>query len=305
VTESKTNLPASVRQRLKNLSRTRSVPFHEILQRYAIERFLSRLSRSEHAGLFVLKGAQMLVAWGSPRTRPTMDIDLLGYTDNSLANLETIMRHVCAAPISEADGLVFDPHTVKAVRIKEDADYEGVRVTFVANLGNSRIPMQIDIGFNDIVTPAPELVAYPSLLGMQEPQLRGYNRATLVAEKAEAMIKLGEINSRMKDFFDIWALSRSFPFVLETLTAAIDATCRRRGTPVRALPVTLQPDPPGADDKQTQWAAFLNRSRLEHAPARFSEASAAVAEFLRPAIATLTDAAPPPVKTWTAPGPWR
>lgn len=160
MTEPKSNVPASIRQRLKNLSASQPVPFQEILQCYAIERFLCRLSRSDHAGKFVLKGAQMLVAWGSPRTRPTMDIDLLGHTDNDLANLEAIGRAVCNAPDHEPDGIAFDAETVKAIRIKEDADYEGVRVTFTARLGNARIPMQIDVGFNDIVTPAPEQVAY-------------------------------------------------------------------------------------------------------------------------------------------------
>ena len=232
MTEPKANLPASIRQRLKNISRKQSTPFQEILQRYAIERFLFRLSQSDYAGRFVLKGAQMLIVWGSPRTRPTMDIDFLGYTENDLTNLESVMRNVCDAPCPEPDGIAFAPTTVKAIRIKEDADYEGVRVTFTAHLDSARIPMQIDVGFNDIVTPAPQSVAYPSLLGMPEPRLRGYNRDTLVAEKVEAMLELGEINSRMKDFFDIWALSSSFPFTLRTLASAIDATCRRRGTTV-------------------------------------------------------------------------
>lgn len=304
MTEPKPNLSASIRQRLKNLSVSQSVPFQEILQRYAIERFLLRLSHSEHAGTFVLKGAQMLAAWGSPRTRPTMDIDLLGYTHNALANLAAILRTVCDLPEPEPDGLAFNAETLKAVRIKEDADYEGVRVTFTARLGNARIPMQIDVGFNDVVTPAPEPVAYPSLLGMHEPQLRGYNRDTLIAEKVEAMIKLGEINTRMKDFFDIWALSRSFPFKLQGIAAAIAATCRQRGTAVTGMPAILRPDSPAIADKQTQWSAFLKKSRIDHTPGDFSEIAVAIAAFLAPPIAVLIDAAPPAVTTWTPPGPW-
>jgi len=304
VTESKANLPASIRQRLKNISRKQSVPFQEILQRYAIERFLFRLSQSDYAGRFVLKGAQMLIVWGSPRTRPTMDIDLLGYTENDLTDLESVMRNVCDAPCPEPDGITFAPTTVKAIRIKEDADCEGVRVTFTAHLDNARIPMQIDVGFNDIVTPAPQSVAYPSLLGMPEPRLRGYNRDTLVAEKVEAMIKLGEINSRMKDFFDIWALSNSFPFTLRTLASAIDATCRRRGTTVSGLPAILLPDFPAIDDKQTQWSAFLRKSRIEHTPGRFTEVAGTIVKFIRPAISALLDTAPPSVTSWIAPGPW-
>jgi hypothetical protein len=305
VTEPKSNLPASVRQRLKNLSTAQSIPFQEVLQRYAIERFLCRLSQSDHAAKFILKGAQMLVAWGSARTRPTMDIDLLGYTDNNLTNLDTIGRAVCRAPVSEPDGLIFDAETVKAVRIKEDADYEGVRLTFTAHLGNARIPMQIDIGFNDIVTPAPEPVAYPSLLGMHEPELRGYNRDTLIAEKVEAMIKLGEINSRMKDFFDIWALSCSFPFEAQSLAAAIDATCRQRGTTVAGLPAILSPEFPAMADKQTQWSAFLGKSRIQNTPDDFAEVAAAIAAFLAQPIESLIAVEPSTVTTWTPPGPWR
>ena len=305
VTEPKTNLPASIRQRLKNLSRSQSVPFQEILQRYAIERFLLRLSQSEHAAIFILKGAQMLVAWGGPRTRPTMDIDVLGYTDNDLANLEAIVRSVCDAANCEADGLAYDTSSVKAIRIKEDAEYEGVRVTFTGHLDNVRIPMQIDVGFNDVVTPAPEPVAYPSLLGMQEPQLRGYNRDTLVAEKVEAMVKLGELNSRMKDFFDIWSLSRSFQFSLEPLASAIDATCQRRGTTVTGVPAILRPDSPAIGDKQTQWSAFLRKSRIEDTPSDFSEIAAAIAAFLAPPISYLSANAPPAVTIWAPPGPWR
>ncbi len=305
MTAPKPNLPASIRQRLKNLATAQAVPFQEILQRYAIERFLCRLSQSEHAGRFVLKGAQMLVAWGSPRTRPTMDIDLLGYTGNDLVNLETIGRAVCSAPQSEPDGLTFDADTVKAVRIKEDADYEGLRVTFTARLDNARIPMQIDVGFNDIITPAPEPVAYPSLLGMHEPQLRGYNRDTLIAEKVEAMIKLGELNSRMKDFFDVWALSRSFPFELQGLAAAIAATCRRRGTTATGLPAILHPDSPAVADKQTQWSAFLRKSRIQHTPTDFAEIAAAIAAFLTAPITAVTASTPASGKTWAPPGPWR
>jgi len=297
-------MAASVRQRLKNLARDQSLPFQETLQRYAIERFLMRLSQSEHAGTFILKGAQMLAVWRSPRTRPTMDIDLLGHTDNSLRNLESILRSLCTDQHTDTDGLVFHPDTVKAARIKEDAEYEGVRVTFMVTLDTARIPMQVDIGFNDVVTPAPEIILYPSLLGMPEPQLRGYNRDTLISEKVEAMITLGEINSRMKDFFDIWALSRSFGFDLAPLTSAIRATCQRRNTSITGIPSTLRPDFPGADDKQTQWSAFLRKSRIEHAPDRFSDVSNAIAGFLGPCIAALVGGTKPSVSTWAPPGPW-
>lgn len=164
--------------------------------------------------------------------------------------------------------------------------------------------MQIDVAFNDTVTPAPEPVAYPSLLGMHEPRLRGYNRDTLIAEKVEAMVKLGEINSRMKDFFDIWALSRSFPFGLDSLAAAIDATCRRRGTVISGLPAIVRPGFPAMAEKQPQWSAFLRKSRIQHTPGDFSEIAVAIAVFLDSPISVVTSAQPPTVTKWTPPGPW-
>jgi hypothetical protein len=206
------NKAKSIRQLLKNKGQEIDVPFQEMLQRYAIERFLFRLGDSVHRDLFVLKGAQMLIVWQSERLRPTLDIDLLGFTENSLDNLKLRVQYLCEHNQPEEDGLLFLPDSVKTIRIKEDADYAGVRITFEGRLENARIPMQIDVGFNDAVTPQPYDIIYPSILGMTEPHLRGYNRETTIAEKFEVMVKLGELNSRMKDFFDIWHLSRQFDF---------------------------------------------------------------------------------------------
>jgi len=297
------NIAASIRARLTNLARERDLLFQEVLQRYAIERFLVRLSQSDHADRFVLKGAQMLVAWRSNRIRPTLDIDMLGYVQNDLDVLESVAKELCVIDLPD-DGLIFDPDSVKPVRIKEDADYEGVRLTFLGYLGNAKISMQIDIGFNDTVTPEPAAVTYPSLLGMDEPDLRGYTRESAIAEKVEAMIKLGEINSRMKDFFDIWLLSRGFPFEMEMMVQALSETCKRRGTEVTGLPVLLQPDFDGAADKQVQWAAFLRKSRIDYAPASFPGLAAQIREFAEPVITTVMGHAHDAPSMWNPPGPW-
>jgi len=189
-----------MRQRLLNKARETGRPFNELLQYFAMERFLYRLSKSAHADKFVLKGALMFVAWQAPVTRPTMDIDLLGITENSVVAIVAIAREICSWEV-EADGLVFESDSVGGERIVEDADYGGVRIRFRGTLGTARVTMQLDIGFGDVVVPKPEMADYPTILNLPIPRLRGYSRESAVAEKFEAMVKLGALNSRVKDFF--------------------------------------------------------------------------------------------------------
>ena len=200
------NVAASVHQRLLNLARQSGRPFNELAQYYALERWLYRLAQSDYRNQFVLKGALMLLVWKMPVTRPTRDIDLLGRVSNDLSSVREVIATTCQVP-TEDDGMFFDSETVTTQRIAEDADYEGVRATFRAALSNTRLPMQIDIGFIDIITPEPAAILYPAILGHPSPELHAYNRETVIAEKFEAMVKLGELNSRMKDFFYMDAIS--------------------------------------------------------------------------------------------------
>jgi predicted nucleotidyltransferase component of viral defense system len=195
------NIAASVRQRLLMMARETSRPFNELLQYFAMERFLYRLSKSRYADNFVLKGALMLTVWEAPLTRPTMDIDLLGRIDNSIETIADLTREICRQEV-ELDGIDFDAATVEPERIAEDADYEGIRVRFRGSLDTARIVIQLDIGFGDTVIPSPEPVSYPTLLDLPAPHIRGYSRESTIAEKFEAMVKLGILNSRMKDFYD-------------------------------------------------------------------------------------------------------
>ena len=232
------NVAASVRQRLMNAARESGRPFQEVLQYYAMERFLYRLSRSPHAERFILKGALMFTVWGAPFSRPTRDIDLLGRMNNSVDALIPVFRDVCQQSV-EPDGLVFAVDRLAGQVIKEDADYAGVRVTFQMYLENARVPMQIDIGFGDVVVPDAAHMDYPTILDHATPRLLAYPKETVVAEKFEAMVKLGQLNSRLKDFFDLWLLQRVFEFDGQILSVATARTFQNRQTTINPQPVAL------------------------------------------------------------------
>jgi len=279
----KRDLGASVRERLLNQARSQTRPFQELLQYYATERFLYRLSRSRHAEQFVLKGALLMTAWRAPLARSTMDIDLLGRTSNELEHIRTLIARVCESE-SEPDGITFNTQSLKVARIKEDADYEGVRIRFRATLARARISMQIDIGFGDVVTPSAIEIEYPTLLEFPAPVLQAYPKETVVAEKLEALTALGILNSRMKDYFDLWALSRLYSFEGAILVNAITATFARRKTSVESHPVGLEEAFANSEEKAAQWGAFIRRSRLAAAPSGFAEVVFAVRAFVCPLL---------------------
>ena len=271
-----TNMAASVHARLLNVARATDKPFSELLQHYAIERFLYRLSESPYQDQFILKGALVFMAWGVPRTRPTRDIDLLGYGRNETGSLTEMMQTVCGVEVIN-DGLLFDAGSVHGEEIRMRVNYAGVRIKLRATLDNARIPMQIDIGFGDVVIPEPISFEYPVLLDFPAPTLRGYTRETVVAEKYHALVSLDQFNSRMKDFYDLWELARHFKFDGRILHQAISETFLKRET---SLPASL---PTGLSDgfvieKEQQWQAFKRRIRLDENTPRLS----VVVHLLRP-----------------------
>lgn len=296
------NLSASVQARLQNHARVSKRPFHELLQYYAMERFLYRLSTTPHRTRFVLKGALMLHVWDAPLARATKDLDFLGRLDNSLENLERVVREVCVADV-EPDGMVFDPATVKTERIKEDADYEGVRVRFVGLLGKARVTMQIDVGFGDVVTPGAESISYPVLLDFPAPELSGYPRETVVAEKFQAMVYLRTLNSRMKDFYDVWLLASQFAFDGALLTKAIAATFANRETAIDVSPIAFTPDFTEQASTLAQWTAFRNKLPSTECPAKLSEVVTFLAVFLLP-IARAIANGESFNQRWAPGGPW-
>ena len=267
-----------------------------------MERFLYRLSTTPHRARFVLKGALMLHVWDAPLARATKDLDLLGHLENSLENLERVVREVCTADV-DLDGMAFDPATVKAERIKEDADYEGVRVRFVGLLGKARVAMQIDVAFGDVVTPGAVDITYPALLDFPAPTLSGYPRETAVAEKFQAMVYLRTLNSRMKDFYDVWLLASQFAFDGALLAKAISATFANRATAIDVAPIAFTPDFTEQASTQAQWTAF--RKKLPHAecPESLSEVVPVLADFLLP-IARACESLESFDQRWTPGGPW-
>jgi predicted nucleotidyltransferase component of viral defense system len=297
------NLPASVRQRLLNLSRARGEDFNLTLTRYGTERLLYRLSQSEHADCFVLKGALLLSLWTDRLQRPTRDIDLLGYGDSSQEALTQVFRDICVVDV-QADGLTFDPNTVRVTEIREDQEYGGQRVQLIAMLGRARVNLQVDIGFGDVITPGTDDVEYPSLLGLPSPRLHAYPRETVIAEKLEAMVVLGMANSRMKDFYDVWMMSRELQFDGQTLARAIRATFQRRrsGLPHTA-PTAFTQEFAGNPDKGMQWNAFLSRNRLDVGDMGLTQIVRQIRLFLMPPMIAAASAQEFE-ETWPAGGPW-
>ena len=256
------NLPASILARLLTLAKERGDDYSLLLNRFATERLLARISASRHADRFLLKGALLFALWYDTPHRPTRDADLLGFGPDDEANLIATFREVAAMDM--CDGIAFDPASVKAQAIREDTTYGGIRITLAARIGSARCALQIDVGFGDAVTPQPQTMAYPTLLGdFPAPTLRVYPVYTVIAEKYQAMVMLGQANSRMKDFFDLAVIARRTTLDGATLAAAIAATFARRQTALpaeRPLALTKQFSEDAA--KVRQWRAFLNRNRI-------------------------------------------
>lgn len=250
------NIGASIRARLQNLAKERHQQFDLLLTRYALERLLYRLSRTKHRDRFVLKGAMLMTTWFDDPHRPTRDLDLLGYGEPDPDAMLGVFREICA--VEADDGIAFDVAGLEIDRIREELDYGGLRIKTTATVSGARVRVVIDIGFGDAVEPGLTEVELPVLLDLPSPRLRAYPRETVIAEKFQAMVALGRANSRMKDFYDVWLLSRSYAFESDGLARAIAATFARRNTPIPtgvpdALTSAFAEDPA----KQRAWTSFV------------------------------------------------
>ena len=256
------NIAASVRQRLLTLSRERREDFNFMLTQYVIQRLLYRLSRSDYNEQFLLKGAMLFLVWTGDLHRPTKDIDLLGFGQNDVDVLLAHFKTICRMEIE--DGLVFDADTLKGIQIKEDALYQGVRISGYAYLEQAKVNFQVDIGFGDAVTPKAELATIPSFLDLPDPVVRIYPVYTVIAEKFQAMVALGVANSRIKDFYDVWVIASGMALAGQLLVDAVSATFIRRDTTTDGMPLTIFGDEfVKNNNKQKQWAAFLSKNRLK------------------------------------------
>ncbi len=254
---------ASIHARLLNLAKARDEDFNLILTRYAIERFLYRLSLVPARDVYWLKGALLFDLWFDVPHRPTRDADFLGFGSADIGMLASTISEICNVVVD--DGMEFDPASITIEEIREEANYGGLRVRLVSRLGNARCTVQLDVGYGDAVTPGPEEEVYPTLLDDQPlPRLRVYPRATVAAEKLEAIVSLGMTNSRLKDYFDLRALALEGVLDARLLGDAIAATFQRRGTAVPVeVPLGLSDEFARDAAKRAQWKAFLGKSRLD------------------------------------------
>lgn len=281
------NIVASVKQRLLNYAKHEKLDFNLVLKRYALERFLYRLSCSPYKKKFILKGAMLFYVWVREKVRATKDLDLLGVGNPSEQHLKKIIIEV-GKIITVNDGLVFDRESIRIEDIREENKYPGLRIHLVALLGNSRIPLQIDVGYGDSIEPKPEEIQYPVILEMPEPKLLAYTRESTIAEKFEAMVKLGVANSRMKDYYDIYYLSNCFNFVGNILQLAIQSTFKRRDTNIpERIPAGLSDDFCKTADIQLLWKGFLKRLGLKDVTDDFYIIVNEIRKFLLPVVSEI------------------
>jgi predicted nucleotidyltransferase component of viral defense system len=298
------NVAQSVHQRLLTRAQKEGRPFNELLQHYAIERFLYRLGQSKHAEKLLLKGALLLRVWQIPMARPTMDIDVLGRTTGAPEALVAILRE-CTAHKVDDDGMQYDPASITTEAITPDADYKGWRIRFGASLGNARVTMQVDVGIGDVVYPAPIWIDYPVLLNQPAPHLLVYTPENAIAEKYQAMVELDKANSRMKDFHDIWTLARNLEFNGERLSEAIRRTFERRKTKLlESVPTAFTAEFYEDKAKQTQWQAFLNKGLATKETLSLANVTKVLHGFLTPPTEALISGKAFQMR-WPLGGPWR
>ncbi|WMJ16508.1 nucleotidyl transferase AbiEii/AbiGii toxin family protein [Geobacillus proteiniphilus] len=257
------NIPASVGERLKNLAKQSGKTFDFILLLYFQERLLYRLSISHYRDQFVLKGGLFLFSLTQFQSRPTKDIDFLArQISNDIQYIKAAFESICALPVEE-DGVEFDVKGITAERIKEGADYEGIRMKIPAALGKIKKQLQLDIGFGDVVIPKPQEMQYPTLLNMKPPEIRVYSTYSVIAEKFEAMISLSVVNSRMKDFYDVFTLLSTENFDGRVLWEAIFETFQRRRTNLEKEHPVFSPSFAEDESRNKQWKAFLQRTGIK------------------------------------------
>ena len=297
------NFAASAYAKLKNIADRKKWNFMHLLIRYGIERFFYRLSVSPYADQFVLKGGNLFVIWQKgDNSRPTIDSDMLCFGNTDPEHLRSVFTEAALYNASPEDGMRYDEKSIEISSIREETEYGGTRILLYGYLGTARVRLQFDIGVGDAITPSPEMTDFPVLLNGPVPRLKAYPMATTIAEKSEVMVSRGIINSRLKDFYDLWLLSELFDHDYKTLRLAVENTFARRHVSLpESIPEAWTPEFAASPTKTTQWAAFLRKNKTVTAPADFKAVGARVASFLTPVFF------PPERKltTWKAAKGWQ
>ena len=298
------NIGASVRAKLTLRARKRKENVQLVLTHYAIERLLYRLSLSDYSRQFVLKGAMLVKLWTPAPYRATADLDLLGFGDDAPERICAVFRNICVLEVPN-DGVIFKPETLEVVITRIEVEYGGIRLTMIAEVAGARLPVRIDIGFGDVVTPSVREIDYPSMLDMPAPRLRAYPPETVIAEKFQALVFLGMSNSRIKDMFDLWTISETFSFDGNIIADAIRATFERRHTAIPTVkPIALTVAFSQDATKQAQWRGFLRRAAITTSPDSFAELQSKVAAFVLPPTEALA-ASTTFDRKWEAGNRWR
>ncbi|MGE5402613.1 MAG: nucleotidyl transferase AbiEii/AbiGii toxin family protein, partial [Ignavibacteriales bacterium] len=274
------NIPASVRERLRNVSLQSGKEFQSIIRQYVQERFLYRLSKSVYGNSFILKGALLFIAYDISRLRPTKDIDFLGSSiSNDEKDIKAIFKEILQ--VGYEDGLVFDYENIRTEIIAEDGNYHGVRVKIDAFLLNIRERLQIDIGFDDKIVPGPADLIFPALLDFPAPRLKAYSIESALAEKFEAMVSINLFTSRVKDVYDIIYFADFYNFKKDSLKNALMATFSNRGTDIEKRELVFSSEFKEDPQRKDMWKVFLSRSKLNPGY-NFSEAVNKIKIFIDP-----------------------
>lgn len=300
----RTNMAESVRARLVKVRARTGEDYDVLLTRHCCERLLYRLAQSPHKRRFVLKGALMFWIWHPLPHRITRDMDLLGFGEPSVEDLVQLFQEIAAQSV-EDDGVIFASDEITGETIREEDVYSGVRIHLRASVGSARVPVQVDIGFGDDADTEPEEIVFPSILEFPAPEVRGYRKESAVAEKFQAMVKLGMVNSRMKDYFDIWFLAQHLAFDGNDLATAIQKTFARRQTEIPwDIPTGLSPEFWGEASRQALWQAFWKKAVKTVPVVPLEEVVRFAAAFLWPA-ATAAAQGEAFKARWAAGGPWK
>lgn len=298
------NPGASVLAKLRNHAKATGEEVPTVLARYTNERFLYRLSLSPYAERFVLRGATLFSVWLDTPHRPTRDLDMLALGDSDTESVRALFAQVCTLSVPE-DGVTFLPETLRIEERIEGRAYKGFHLDIESQLGTARPRLELDLAFGEAVTPNPEEIELPCLLNQPRPKLRAYPRETAIAEKTEALVDLGLLNSRLKDFYDLWFLAETFAFEGTMLSAALSATFTRRGTPFppAGLPIALTAAFSTDPTKQSQWERFAKKGLSRRPPVSLESTILQLRVFLQPLLVALAEERPF-VGSWEPGGPW-